>query len=71
MNLFYIVGNSKSRGDNMKDKNHSKKDTLDFSKITPGMQIQKIRFNKLYKKAFIDADKLPESEYARNTSAED
>ena len=52
----------------MKDE---KTKSIDFSKLTPKMQVKKVHFNKLYEKAFLDKDKLPYSEYGRNTSAED
>ena len=57
-----------TNGDIMKEE---KTKNVDFSKLTPKMQVKKVHFNKLYKKAFLDKDKLPYSEYGRNTSAED
>ena len=48
-----------------------KSENIDFSKITPKMQIEKVYFSKLYKKAFLDKDKSAHSEYGRNTSTED
>ena len=56
------------RGDTMKKE---KTENIDFSKITPKMQVEKVNFTKLYKKAFLDKDKLPHSNYARKTSSED
>ena len=44
---------------------------IDFSKLTPKMQVEKVRFKEVYKKAFFEKDKLAESEYSRNTSSED
>ena len=35
------------------------------------MQTEKVHFPEAYKKAFLDKDKLPHSQYGRNTSSED
>lgn len=55
----------------MKKKKTKREENLDFSELTPKMQVEKVHFGKLYRKAFLDADKLRDSEYGRNTSAED
>ena len=41
---------------------------IDFSKITPGMQIEKVKHSPLYEKALLRDRKTAKSDYSKNTT---
>ena len=51
--------------------NNHKKTDIDFSDITPKMQIKKIRYSKKYERAFLKSDVKTENNFNRNTSSDD
>ena len=52
-------------------KNKYKDVRIDFSDITPKIQIKKVKHSKNYKKAFLKPGIKTESGFSRNTSADD
>ena len=52
----------------MVKKNGKKISQIDFSEITPQMQIKKVEYSKNYKKAFLDKKQADKSDHSRNTT---
>jgi hypothetical protein len=52
-------------------KNKNSKTEIDFSNLTPKMQIGKVNHSKNYKKAFLKNNTESKSNFSRNTSADD
>lgn len=52
----------------MNKKNSKKISQIDFTGITPEIQIEKINNSKIYKKAFLDKKQSDKSDHSRNTT---
>ena len=47
------------------------KDKVDFTNLTPEMQIKKAEISKLYEKSLLTSDKNEQSNYSKNTTTWD